>query len=453
MLLSPAEIYNLARDKAAYTRAKKSASARKWRDLASTGKITWGECKSSAAAYYKVIIDASNSEKHKFYCNCPSRQKPCKHSIALAILVSEQSGAFRIAEGIPAEVREILEKKNAPPPTPEALAAAEQKRTEERRKSREKRLAQMSEGLKELDIWLADILRQGLARTEEQGDTFWENLAARMTDAKLGGIGKRVLQLQNLRGTPAWHEKTTAALGDIYLLSQGFQNLEKLPPTLQDEILNLAGINQKREEVLQFEGFSDTWLVIGQSEHTADEKIYERRTWLYGENIDRIGLVLDFAFQTEPYPENFKVGHIYEAEMVFYPAAYPLRMLAKSFRRKDEVVNWQGYPDFTFFAGDYAEVIAHSPWMSRFPAFFTQVVPLVKDNKIRLIDQNNNLLEAHLHNDFTYKLIALSGGHPIDVFGEWDGEKLQILSAVAEDRFVHFTRPPLKRKEPEWRRF
>lgn len=453
MLLSPADIYNLAPDKAAYGRAKKSANARKWRNLASTGKLTWGECKSSGAAYYKVVIDVTHPEKHKFYCNCPSRQKPCKHSIALAILVSEQSGAFRIAEGIPVEIKELLAKKNAPPPTPAALAEAEKLRAEERRKSREKRLTQMSAGLAELDVWLADILRQGLARVEEQGDTFWENLAARMTDAKLGGIGKRVLRLQDLRGAPAWHEKMTAALGDIYLLSQGFQNADKLPPALQDEILNLSGINQKREEVLQLESVPDTWLVVGQSEHTADEKIYERRTWLYGENIDRIGLLLDFAFQTESYKEEWKVGHIFEAEMIFYPAAYPLRMLAKTAHRKDEVIHWQGYPNFVAFAADYAEVLAANPWMSRFPAFFTQVIPLVSDEKIELVDADKNLLPAHIPEKFLYKLLALGGGHPIDIFGEWDGEKLVILSAMAEDRFVHFTLPPLKRKEPVWRSF
>jgi hypothetical protein len=35
-------------------------------------------------------------------------------------------------------------------------------------------------------------------------------------------------------------------------------------------------------------------------------------------------------------------------------------------------------------------------------------------------------------------MMALSGGHKIDIFGEWDGDHLLPLSAFAENRFVIF---------------
>jgi len=36
-------------------------------------------------------------------------------------------------------------------------------------------------------------------------------------------------------------------------------------------------------------------------------------------------------------------------------------------------------------------------------------------------------------------MIALSGGKPLEVFGEWDGHALLPLSAVGEGRFVELT--------------
>lgn len=450
MLLTLENIYNLDANKETFARAKKIATTRRWRDLQTNGKQTWGQCKSSGAAYYTTVADNTNPEKISFICTCPSRHNPCKHSIALAFLLVEQSGAFRITEGVSERVKELTAKKNAPPPTHDEVEALERQRAAARRKAREKRLTQMQAGLAELDLRLSDILQHGLARAEEQGDEFWENLAARMTDAKLGGIGKRVLSLQNLRGQPDWHLKMLKKIGEIYLLSKGFQNLDKMPPALQQELLNQAGINQKREEILELEAVPDTWLVIGQTENTADEKLYERRTWLYAENIDRIGLLSDFAFQTEPYKETWQVGQTLQGEMIFYPSAYPLRMLAKEVRRTDEPIHWQGYPNFAEFADAYAGALGQNPWLSLFPAFLIGVIPVVRDGELILVDTDNKILPARLSEGFLYKLSALSGGYPIDVFGEWNGEELFVLSTVAADRFVDFTLPPLERKKPVW---
>lgn len=453
MLLTFQNIYNLAPDKDAFSRAKKQAHTKKWRNLESNGKLTWGESKSSGTSFYKTIFDNTHPEKATFHCTCPSRKRPCKHSIALALLLLEQSGAFRIIEGTNDWVKDVIAKKNAPPPTPAEAQEIERKRAEQRLQTREKRLQQMATGLQELDLWLADILQQGLARAEEQGDVFWENLSARMVDAKLGGIGKRVLNLQNLRGKPDWHEKMLAELGEIHLLSKGFQNLKKLPPQLQEELLNVAGINYKREDLIDRETVEDTWLIIGQTEHTADEKLYERRTYLYGENIDRVGLLLDFSFQQEPYKEQWQVGQIFKAQMIFYPSAYPLRMFAKTANRVDEPVYWQGYSDLSEFASEYAAAIADNPWLARFPAYVMQVTPVSEDGKLILTDKNQRTVPARMQEDFGWKLLAISGGHPVNVFGEWDGKEMLILSGMSDDRFVHFTLLPLERKEPAWKRF
>jgi len=130
-----------------------------------------------------------------------------------------------------------------------------------------------------------------------------------------------------------------------------------------------------------------------------------------------------------------------------------MRMFVKVAHRVDEPINWQGYYDLSQFAEAYAEAIGANPWLARFPAFLMQVIPISEDGKLVLLDSNQETITASLKEDFGWKLLAISGGHPISVFGEWNGTELSIMSAMVEDRFVHFTLAPLKRKEPVWRRF
>jgi hypothetical protein len=39
-------------------------------------------------------------------------------------------------------------------------------------------------------------------------------------------------------------------------------------------------------------------------------------------------------------------------------------------------------------------------------------------------------------------LAAISGGHPCDVFGEWDGERLRPLGVWIDGRYVEPTEAP-----------
>ena len=61
---------------------------------------------------------------------------------------------------------------------------------------------------------------------------------------------------------------------------------------------------------------------------------------------------------------------------------------------------------------------------------------LLKDEKLLLIDQNKRQLEVLDRHQKGMKLLAMSGGHPITVFGEWAGDFFVPLSAFADDRLV-----------------
>src|SRR6266704_4854078 len=48
----------------------------------------WGECRGSAAAPYRAVVDLSGPA---YRCSCPSRKIPCKHVLDLLLLWSEGS--------------------------------------------------------------------------------------------------------------------------------------------------------------------------------------------------------------------------------------------------------------------------------------------------------------------------------------------------------------------------
>ncbi len=70
-----------------------------------------GECKGSGKSNYITTADFVDAEEPIFRCSCPSRQFPCKHSLALLYEILEQK-TFDLCE-IPEDIRKKRERKLA----------------------------------------------------------------------------------------------------------------------------------------------------------------------------------------------------------------------------------------------------------------------------------------------------------------------------------------------------
>jgi hypothetical protein len=53
-------------------------------------------------------------------------------------------------------------------------------------------------------------------------------------------------------------------------------------------------------------------------------------------------------------------------------------------------------------------------------------------------DADGGVLKIAPRFEFGWTMLALSGGHQVDLFGEWNGEHFWPLSAFADGRFVKF---------------
>ena len=154
---------------------------------------------------------------------------------------------------------------------------------------RDERVARLQAGLVELDRWLDDRLRTGLADPALARYATWDDLAARLVDARAGALANRVRRLAGVVGArPDWHEVVLAELGVLHLLAEAGQRVPELPGALADAVATACGWQVRQADVLAGVPDTDTWVVAGRSD-TREDRIEVRRTWLRGQASGSLG--------------------------------------------------------------------------------------------------------------------------------------------------------------------
>ncbi len=434
------QILSFAPDTATAKRGQGLASESNWRQLQGNERAIWGECKSSSVNYYKTQVDLSGPA---FKCNCPSRKFPCKHALALLLIFSSRSEAFHIKEEMPDWVSEWIATRGArgsqaTPADPALISARLEKNTEQRQKNRDKRLLQMVEGIGDLETWLLDLIRQGLAATEQLEYHYWQEIAARMVDHKLGGVGLKIRSLPLLQGgNTDWPEQMLSELAELYLLSRGLRHLDTLPEALQEQVLQVAGRNVRQEELQTQAGVQDIWIVMGQFSGVNIDNGAFRRTWLLGAKTAQPALLLEYDYRGAGFPQEWPVGRSFAAHLVYYPGTYPLRAMVKQNENSmEQVALGEGHATIDAFLETYGKAVVANPWLLDFPAYLASVIPVYEAGQMYLVDSEKKSIPLVSRDALQWKILASSGGRPIGIFGEWTGKKLVPLSLIVNNRLI-----------------
>ncbi|HEX7862751.1 MAG TPA: SWIM zinc finger family protein [Verrucomicrobiae bacterium] len=438
------QVIALAPDASSASSGKSLGSAHKWKSLGATEACAWGTIQGSGKNPYQTCIDLGGPA---FKCTCPSRKFPCKHGIGLFLILAQQPAALKEKEP-PAWASEWLAKRTEKeekktkaaeaPPDPEAQAKAAAA-AEKRAASRE---ANVARGLDELGTFIADLVRAGFATLPSKPPRFWETPAARLVDAQAPGLARRIRSLYGIssRGE-SWPADLLRELSLLHLVREGWSRLANLPENTQADLRAAVGFNVAQETVLAQEGVRDSWIVLGQRILGDDERLRTQRTWLSGKKSGRMALCLSFsAGANQPFDISLVPGTTIDAEIVFFPSAFPLRALVKH-RSGNPDPNQPEFPHTNISAAVAfgAEAFAANPWIERVPFALASVTPRAAGGW-RVVDAGGGFLELDVTDDTAWKLMALSGGHPIALAGEWDGACLYPLSAWAEGRFCRCDR-------------
>ena len=435
MTLTTDQVAALAPDASAASAGRKLGSPAHWRNLGRSERSLWGECQGSAL--YQVRVDLSDLASK---CSCPSRKLPCKHALGLLFLSASAPQALTAlpAATEPEWVSDWLEKRADAAVQRDARAEAKKEakpsdpQAQEARA--ERRLERVRQGIEALDLWLGDLVRNGLALVEAQPPSFWEGQAARLVDAQAPGLAARLRRMAGLPGaSPEWPTLLLAELGRLTLLTHAFRRLDELDPALREDVRRLVGFTLSQEEVAAgADAVADRWVVLGQTVDE-EERVRVQRSWLLGEATGRRALILQFAVGDGGFPALFAPGTRFEADLAFWPSAWPQRALVKERRGTTGTVgalpSAPGTDSIGAFLEETAGALARQPWLDRFPCALRGVVPVPAGGAFQVRDREGVALPL-VRGDH-WKLVALSGGRPLDFAGEWDGGALLPLGAAA----------------------
>ncbi len=441
MNYSAEQIIALAPDAASAKAGRSLATASKWQNVGQDERAVWGECQGSGFNPYQTVIDLSEPA---FKCSCPSRKFPCKHSLGLFLLIANQPATGNTT--VPAWAAEWLAKRDqqaerrseaAKKADEEPDEATLARRASQKAKRSLDREAKVVAGLKELELWLRDLLRHGLASAQTRSFDYWEQMAARLIDAQAPGVARRVRELSYLPQTgDGWIEQLLAKVSSVFLLLKAYERIETLSAATQADVRTAIGWSYKEDELPDENVVADEWLVMGQRT-TGDEGLRVRRTWLWSERTAKGALVLEFAAAGQHLALDLLSGTTVEAELIFYPSNYPLRAaLKKRVNTKRSLKEMNGYTTSEQLLMTYASGLALNPWLEAIPAPLQTVVPVRRGEQWFARDSDARLLSLRSDSASGWKLLALSGGYPITIFGEWNGRSLLPISAWADGRHV-----------------
>ncbi|GJD93091.1 SWIM zinc finger family protein [Methylobacterium iners] len=402
--------------------------------------MIWGEIKGSGASPYRTVADLAGPASK---CTCPSRKFPCKHGLGL--MLADAAAPVAAAEP-PDWVAAWAKGRESRATAAETKAREPQKPVEEkaqakRRQAREERVAA---ALDELELWLRDLMRRGLAAARSEPYAYWDRIAGRLVDGQAPGLARRVRALPGLAaaapaaGAARREEGLALGIGRLALLIQAFRRLNALAPEQAASVRAAIGYPVTAEEIAARPDHTDDWAVLAHAVEEED-RITARSLWLVGRRTGALAQVVDYGAPGSPLPPVPAVGQDFCGALAFQPGEPPLRAV---FREGRAAPSPSGFLPGRVSVGQaldgFAAVLARSPW--------TEVWPLRLDN-VRFGHLPGEAAEAPAvgigdatgclalrANPHLPALVAVAAGGPVDLFGTYDGFGLSPLALVTEGR-------------------
>jgi hypothetical protein len=241
-------------------------------------------------------------------------------------------------------------------------------------KRAEARAKKVSDGIDDLQVWMKDLVRNGLLGVPERAFNFWQNPSKRMVDAQAPGLASMVRSLGKINFYGAdWQYDLLNKLSRIYLATEAYKNLDSLPEDWVEEIKLQVGFTQSKDELLTQEGIRDNWQVLSRT-YVEDEQLTIERNWLFGSKSGRYALLLQFFANTQVPDLNLIPGTSVDAELVFYKGINPNRALMKVQHSVGSFVTPKFHDSFKSALQIFSETTSANPFLENVPILVSDVV-------------------------------------------------------------------------------
>jgi hypothetical protein len=428
-----AQILRLAPDASSTVAAERLARSGSWLDLGGSSRGLWGVCQGSGVTPYESVVALEGTVGA---CTCPSRKRPCKHVLALLLLWVDDGIGVReepdfvvrwferqaAAAARAAERTRGLAERGGGLADPEAAA----RRAEQRR-------ARVDLGLAELDRWLGDQVRAGLATLPRAGYAHFDAVAARMVDAQAPGIASTLRSIPGELVGADWPQRALHALGGLRLLIAAHARLDQLPDDLAATVRSRVGYPTSKDDVLRRPGVGDRWHALAAVD-TIDVQLETRRVWLLGERTGRWAMWLTFAVPGQSFDTSVRPGVVIDGDLHFYPGGGQYRALVGVGRSTEPVPFPPPGSRLDEVREQFRDVLAADPWAARMPALL-RGVPMPPDEPgepWRWRDAAGDTVSLEQTALDPWTVFAHSCGDEVVVFGEWHGTALAPLAVLAQ---------------------
>jgi hypothetical protein len=449
----------LAPDASSQRAAAGLARPAPWSGTGAAGGLVWGRFAGSGQRPYQAIADLAGPA---YTCSCPSRKFPCKHVLGL-LLAWSQGGVPEVDE--PSDYARAWQQgraaaavrrgaagagggadgeggaESAPGVMTGGMGGAEgapgERRAAAARRSQQ-RAGRVAAGVAELQMWLRDQVMAGLSGASASRYGHADAIAARMVDAQAGGLAGILRRLSVIPATgDGWPGRLLGEYAQLHLLARAHDRLDALPAGLAAVVRSRIGYTTGRDAVLATPPVTDRWQVIAVRD-LPDAPIPARRTWLRGRETGRYALLLSFApggyFGANP-DAVLAVGAGLHADLHYYPAPPPVRAVIGTRHGPPGRGPRPGGPaDLAALLGDWAAALAQDPWLTEWPALLAGT-PVEAGGRWYLADSSGAAVPL-LGQDSLWLLLAVSGGHPVTVAGEWSPAGLMPLTVWHGNRAV-----------------
>jgi hypothetical protein len=470
-----------------------------WTDAGAAGDLVWGLCAGSGKNPYQVIADLAgpafkcSCPSRKFPCKhtlallllwsagtVADQSEPSDY--ARTWQEARQAKTQKSKSSSRTEAAEPAAAHGTQAVAGEAAGSGAADRKDEAASTRRaaERAGRVADGLADLREWLRDQVRAGLASTGSlgtgpagagpggPGPGGADLMAARMVDAQAPGVAAALRGLAGATsGGSAGRLLSEYAL--LHLLITAHQRLDELPDGLAAVVRSRVGYPVSRDDVLGLPAVTDHWLVLGARELT-DAQVPGRRIWLRGRQTKRWAMLLTYAAPNgawqDPGTARLRPGEEIHADLHYYPGQPPLRALIGT-RRADPVLAGPPVPDDSIDAifGQWSGALKKDPWLITWPALLcgTPVPPGSgrpdaggslgagavgraaqtwngrtaggTENPWYLVDATGASVPV-ADRESLWTLLAVSGGHPVTVAGEWHPDGLVALTTWHADQAV-----------------
>ncbi|KAA3655979.1 MAG: hypothetical protein DWQ04_32430, partial [Chloroflexi bacterium] len=297
------------------------------------------------------------------------------------------------------------------------------------------KLQLLQTGMSELELWLKDLIRNGLADLPERPKKYWTAMADRLVDAEAPIIAHT---LHTLSKVPVkqkdWPELYLRQLGQLYLFVQGFNHWDILSPETQADLKTAVGWLPTQCGNLEI---NDTWLVLGRT-----QEVYGRHrrllTWLWGISSQRPAAFIQAIKSGKATSNHYTTGTCLNGPIQFFAGNWPIfgfQSAPPTITKNQDSVDF-GFDFIDNAVNDYTQVKATVPWLPFFPMLLKQVKPIRNDGVWLLVDEAGTILPVVAPFSFGWHLAGFSNGRNLTLFGIWDGTAFDPISVETDQGWL-----------------